>query len=174
MPSPKEAKASTSVEPAVSLPSGTLQTPNWQQGRKCIVERRPDRQRGRGKRENSEGSLKQNKTLPQGRSLLSPLILSLEKVLAERYPERGINLFSSDQPKRGLKRQPHWRDGSVIKSPGCVYRGCEFDSRHLHEGSQLPETLVPGDPAPPWCLWIPGTCVLHRHTFRQNTNNFKN
>lgn len=81
------------------------------------MERRPDRQRGRGKRENSEGSLKQNKTLPQGRSLLSPLILSLEKVLAERYPERGINLFSSDQPKRGLKRQPHWRDGSVIKSP---------------------------------------------------------
>lgn len=71
------------------------------------MERRPDRQRGRGKRENSEGSLKQNKTLPQGRSLLSPLILSLEKVLAERYPERGINLFSSDQPKRGLKRQPH-------------------------------------------------------------------
>lgn len=64
MPSPKQAKASAAVNPAVShflQESFRPQTDSkagsvaW---RGNLVERKPDRQRGRGERENSEDSLK--------------------------------------------------------------------------------------------------------------------
>lgn len=62
--------------------------------------RRPDRQREEGKGGTQRVLLEKNTPPPQGRSLLSSIILSLEKGLTERYIERGTKLFSSDQPER--------------------------------------------------------------------------
>ena len=56
-----------------------------------------------------------------------------------------------------------WRDGSVVKSMGCSFRGIRFNSQYLHDGSQPPVTLVPGDltlsgvcghQVPHWCIDI--------------------
>lgn len=56
-----------------------------------------------------------------------------------------------------------WRDGSVIKSPGCSSRGSRFNVQHPHGSLQLSVIPGRGDLAP-----------SHRHTTSgQNTSAHK-
>lgn len=55
-----------------------------------------------------------------------------------------------------------WRDGSVVHRTDCSVRGPRFESQYPHGSSQLPATLVPGDPT-----------SSHTHACRQNTNVHK-
>jgi hypothetical protein len=52
-----------------------------------------------------------------------------------------------------------WRDGSVVKSAGCLFRGPEFNSHQPHGGSQL---SVMGSDALFWCVWRQLQCT-HIH-----------
>jgi hypothetical protein len=53
-------------------------------------------------------------------------------------PEVNLRNFSLD-----------WRDGSAVKSTDCSSRGPEFNSQHLHGGSQ---SSVTGSDALFWCV----------------------
>jgi hypothetical protein len=54
------------------------------------------------------------------------------------------------------------RDGSVVKSTGCCFRGPGFNSQQPHSNSHLSVTPVPGNLTP-----------SQRHTCRRNTNAHK-
>lgn len=98
LPSPKQAKASGSANPAAShflQESFRPQTDSkagsvaW---RGNLVERRPDRQRGRGKRENSEGSLKlEQDTSSREVSTYSTYLVPRERV-SRKIPREGYQL----------------------------------------------------------------------------------
>lgn len=66
-----------------------------------------------------------------------------------------------------------WRNGSVVKSPGCSCRGPGFNYQHPHGAAQLSEIPVPWDPMSSSSL--NGHCMhmVHRHTCRQNTYTHK-
>lgn len=49
-----------------------------------------------------------------------------------------------------------WRDGSVVKSTGCSFRGHRFDSQQCYGGSQSSVTRGPGDLVP-----ASGFCSQH-------------
>jgi hypothetical protein len=86
-----------------------------------------------------------------------------------------------------------WKDGSVAESTSHSSRGLGVSSQHLHDGSQLLLTPVPGDPMPSSylckhqaCTWytdihetkyphiyISVYVSTHTHTYTQNTYIYK-
>lgn len=62
-----------------------------------------------------------------------------------------------------------WRDGLVVKIICCSRRHSGFSFQNPRGGLQLAVTPVPGDPIPLSGLWVPGTHVRCRQTWRQST-----
>jgi hypothetical protein len=53
-----------------------------------------------------------------------------------------------------------WRDGSAVKSTDCSYRGPEFNSQQLHDGSQPSVMGIP-------LLVCLKTATVHSHIFKK-------
>jgi hypothetical protein len=62
-----------------------------------------------------------------------------------------------------------WGDSSIVKSPGCSFRGPGFDSQLLHGRSHQSVTPVPEDLAPSSGLYEHCTHAALSHTGSQNT-----
>lgn len=60
-----------------------------------------------------------------------------------------------------------------IALPGCSCKGPWLSSQHLHCCSQPSATLVPRDPTLSFKHpWVPGTCMVHRHTYIHVSETF--
>jgi hypothetical protein len=83
-------------------------------------------------------------SISKGERLVCPAFPWQGAFKAERSLGVTIINFQKTQPriikyfkkKKKKKNTSSWRDGLVVKSPGCSPRGPEFNSQQLHGGSQ--------------------------------------
>lgn len=58
-----------------------------------------------------------------------------------------------------------WKDGSVVKSIGYVFRGLRFHGQHPRDASQTSVASAPEDPTALVCpLQAPGMYMVHIQT----------